>query len=136
VEPPPRADREHRRSTHSRFPFPVFAAARFARTSSPATRFERLVPSYPDALPAAPADVLLRVPLGLQPRRAPCLLAVTLLTAAIGAFEALLFSMMAHVVDLLGATPPAELWARDGARWPAGRGAGGQHRRGGAAGHW
>jgi ATP-binding cassette, subfamily B, multidrug efflux pump len=31
----------------------------------------------------------------------PYLLAVTLFTAAIGAFEALLFSMMAHVVDVL-----------------------------------
>jgi ATP-binding cassette subfamily B multidrug efflux pump len=44
----------------------------------------------------------------------PLLLLVTLFTAAIGAFEALLFSMMAHVVDLLAKTPPAELWQRHG----------------------
>ncbi len=43
----------------------------------------------------------------------PYLLAVTLFTAAIGAFEALLFSMMAHVVDLLAKTPAAELWPRE-----------------------
>ncbi|MBL8305358.1 MAG: ABC transporter ATP-binding protein [Rubrivivax sp.] len=35
-------------------------------------------------------------------------------TAAIGAFEALLFSMMAHVVDVLGQVAPADLWALHG----------------------
>ena len=42
------------------------------------------------------------------------LLVVTLLCAAIGAFEALLFSMMAHVVDVLGRVKPADLWADQG----------------------
>jgi hypothetical protein len=44
----------------------------------------------------------------------PLLLVLTLLTAVIGAFEALLFSMMAHMVDLLATVKPAELWAREG----------------------
>jgi ATP-binding cassette subfamily B multidrug efflux pump len=35
-------------------------------------------------------------------------------TAAIGAFEALLFSMMAHVVDLLAKVQPAQLWVEHG----------------------
>ena len=32
----------------------------------------------------------------------------------LGAFEALLFSMMAHVVDMLGQAKPGELWQREG----------------------
>ncbi|HLL17392.1 MAG TPA: ABC transporter ATP-binding protein [Rubrivivax sp.] len=44
----------------------------------------------------------------------PCLLVVALFTASIGAFEALLFSMMAHVVDVLGEVKPHELWQRHG----------------------
>jgi len=35
---------------------------------------------------------------------------LTLLTAAIGAFEALLFSMMGRIVDWLAAVAPARLW--------------------------
>ncbi len=76
--------------------------------------FERLVHPYPDAMPPPPPDrffpFLWQATKGLR----RYLLLVTLFTASIGAFEALLFSMMAHVVDLLGSTPPAELWARHG----------------------
>jgi ATP-binding cassette subfamily B multidrug efflux pump len=39
---------------------------------------------------------------------------MTLLTALIGAFEALLFAMMGKVVDWLATIPPAELWSREG----------------------
>jgi ATP-binding cassette, subfamily B, multidrug efflux pump len=35
---------------------------------------------------------------------------MTVFTAAIGVFEALLFSMLGNVVDWLGAVPPAKLW--------------------------
>ncbi len=78
-------------------------------------RFERLVEAYPQPLPEVPPKGLLPFLWHASRGSRPWLLAVTLLTAAIGAFEALLFSMMAHVVDLLAATPPAELWARHGA---------------------
>jgi ATP-binding cassette subfamily B multidrug efflux pump len=44
----------------------------------------------------------------------PYLLLVTVFTAAIGAFEALLFSMMAHVVDMLAKVQPTQLWAEHG----------------------
>jgi ATP-binding cassette subfamily B multidrug efflux pump len=43
----------------------------------------------------------------------PLVLYMMLCTAAIGAFEALLFSMLGHVVDWLGAVRPTELWARE-----------------------
>ena len=76
--------------------------------------FERLVHPYPQAMPPPPPPrffaFLWQASHGLR----RYLLLVTLFTAAIGAFEALLFGMMAHVVDLLGATPAAELWARHG----------------------
>jgi len=70
------------------------------------------VQPYPDALPPPPparfAHFLWECTRGMR----PLLLGVTLVSALIGAFEALLFSMMAHVVDVLAQVPPAELWAR------------------------
>ena len=44
----------------------------------------------------------------------PYILAMTLLTAVIGAFEALLFAMMGKVVDWLSKVPPEQLWEREG----------------------
>lgn len=77
-------------------------------------RFERLVQTYPDALPPPPPPrffaFLWEGTRGVR----PWLLLVTLFTAAIGAFEALLFGMMAHVVDALGRLKPDELWAAEG----------------------
>ncbi|MBU6257990.1 MAG: ABC transporter ATP-binding protein [Burkholderiales bacterium] len=76
--------------------------------------FESLVHPYPDAAPApAPAGFfafLWECARGLR----RYLLLVALCTAAIGAFEALLFSMMAHVVDVLGRVKPADLWREQG----------------------
>ncbi len=77
-------------------------------------RFETLVHPYPDVLPPPPPTrffaFLWECTRGLR----PLMLWLTLLTAGIGAFEALLFSMLANVVDLLGAVKPAELWQRHG----------------------
>ena len=42
------------------------------------------------------------------------LLATTLLTAVIGAFEALLFSFLGSIVDWLSKVQPAQLWAQEG----------------------
>ena len=74
-------------------------------------RFENLVHPYPDALPPPPPSrffgFLWECTRGLR----GLLLALTLCTAAIGAFEALLFSMMAHVVDLLGKSVATQFWA-------------------------
>ena len=41
------------------------------------------------------------------------ILGMTLLTAAIGVFEALLFAVLGHVVDWLSHVPPGELWTRE-----------------------
>jgi ATP-binding cassette subfamily B multidrug efflux pump len=76
--------------------------------------FERLVDPYPPQPPADPPQSFFAFLWACTKGARPFLLLVTLFTAAIGAFEALLFSMMAHVVDLLGKTPPAELWQRHG----------------------
>jgi ATP-binding cassette subfamily B multidrug efflux pump len=82
----------------------------------PFKRFEALVPSFPQAeprpLPTTFFAFLWENTRGMR----GLLLVLTLLTAVIGAFEALLFSILAHVVDLLAATPPAELWAREGTK--------------------
>ena len=74
------------------------------------TWFERLIHPYPDAPPATPPRgffaFLWECTRGLR----RYLLGMTLLTAAIGAFEALLFSMMGHIVDWLAEVKPADLW--------------------------
>jgi ATP-binding cassette subfamily B multidrug efflux pump len=78
-------------------------------------RFERLVQPYPDALPPPPPKSFFNFLWECSEGVRPYLALVTLFTAAIGAFEALLFSMMAHIVDLLGKTQPALLWQQHGA---------------------
>jgi ATP-binding cassette, subfamily B, multidrug efflux pump len=76
--------------------------------------FESLVHPYPDApprdLPKSFFAFLWQCTLGLR----RYLVLVALFTAAIGAFEALLFSMMAHVVDVLAKVKPADLWREHG----------------------
>jgi len=75
-------------------------------------RFERLVDPYPETAGSAPPPgffaFLWRCADGLRPH----LLAVTLFTAGIAAAEALLFSLMASLVDWLSTIQPAELWSR------------------------
>jgi len=72
--------------------------------------FESLLRPYPDAPPAG-------LPRGLLPFLWACtrgmrgyLLTMTAATALIGAFEALLFSMLGHVVDWLAKVPASQLW--------------------------
>jgi len=77
-------------------------------------RFERLVHPYPEALPPPPPTQFFAFLWACSHGVRPWLLLVTIFTAAIGAFEALLFSMMAHVVDLLAKVQPAQLWVEHG----------------------
>ena len=77
-------------------------------------RFEQLVQPYPDAMPSAPPKTFFAFLWECTHGVRPYLVLLTFFTAAIGAFEALLFSMMAHVVDLLASTKPAELWHQHG----------------------
>ena len=77
-------------------------------------RFESLVQPYPDAPPpAAPRGFFAFMWMCSEGVRG-WILAMTLLTAAIGAFEALLFAMLGRIVDWLGATPPAQVWSEHG----------------------
>jgi len=72
--------------------------------------FERLVDPYPEAPPATPPRGFFAFVWACSQGLRKYVLAMTLLTAAIGAFEALLFSMMGHIVDWLAAVEPARLW--------------------------
>ena len=76
--------------------------------------FERLVPAYPnDAVKPWP-DKLLPFLWACTQGLRPHLFLMMFLAASIGAFEALLFGMMAHVVDVLGRVAPAALWHDQG----------------------
>ena len=72
--------------------------------------FEQRVDPYPPGEPATPprafAAFLWAATEGLR----PLILGMTLCTAGIGVFEALLFAMLGNVVDWLTQTPVAELW--------------------------
>ena len=76
--------------------------------------FERLVLPYPDAEPTPPPKQFFRFMWACTRGLRPYLLAMTLFTAVIGAFEALLFAFLGRIVDWLGATTPARLWADQG----------------------
>ncbi len=75
--------------------------------------FENRVTSYPETAPEAPPKnffaFLWRCSEGLR----PYILAMTLCTALIGAFEALLFAMLGRVVDWLTALEPGRLWTEE-----------------------
>ncbi len=76
--------------------------------------FEKLLHPYPDTAPTPPPKGLLPFLWHSTRGLRPWLLAMTLLTAGIGAFEALLFSMLGRIVDWLAAVAPARLWAEQG----------------------
>jgi ATP-binding cassette subfamily B multidrug efflux pump len=76
--------------------------------------FENRVDPYPDAPPApAPRGFLAFLWAGTEGMR-PFIAAMALLTATIGAFEALLFAMLGRIVDWLAAVEPARLWQSEG----------------------
>ncbi len=76
--------------------------------------FERRVATYPAAEPVPLPRTFFAFLWACAQGIRPWLFGLTLLTACIGAFEALLFSMLAHIVDLLGSTPRERLWAEHG----------------------
>ncbi|MGI2323640.1 MULTISPECIES: ABC transporter ATP-binding protein [Methylococcus] len=72
--------------------------------------FEKLLHPFPEAAPV-------RLPQGLLPFLWACtaglrgfISGMMLLTAGIGVFEAMLFSMLGNIVDWLGRIPPERLW--------------------------
>jgi ATP-binding cassette, subfamily B, multidrug efflux pump len=76
--------------------------------------FENLATPFPEALISTPPKSFWAFAWGCTQGLRPFLIGMTLLTAAIGAFEALLFAMMGKVVDWLAKIPPAELWNLQG----------------------
>jgi ATP-binding cassette, subfamily B, multidrug efflux pump len=73
--------------------------------------FEKLVHPYPEAEPAPPPKQFFAFMWACTNGLRPYILAMTLLTAAIGVLEAMLFSMLGHIVDVLSKLAPATLWA-------------------------
>ena len=76
--------------------------------------FEKLVEPYPAGEPTTPPTRFFAFLWACTRGLRPYLLAMTLCTAAIGMFEALLFAFLGRVVDWLGATTPDRLWAEQG----------------------
>jgi ATP-binding cassette, subfamily B, multidrug efflux pump len=72
--------------------------------------FEKLVYPYPDAEPTPPPNTFFAFMWACTRGLRPYILAMTLLTAAIGVLEAMLFSMLGHVVDVLSKLSPSTLW--------------------------
>jgi ATP-binding cassette subfamily B multidrug efflux pump len=75
--------------------------------------FERLVDPYPEALPGTPPRGFFAFLWWCSKGLRKYLLATTLLTAVIGAFEALLFSFLGSIVDWLAKVEPAQLWTKE-----------------------
>jgi ATP-binding cassette subfamily B multidrug efflux pump len=75
--------------------------------------FERLVFPYPDTAVRIPPKGFFAFAWEATEGVRRYLVAMTLLTAAIGAFEALLFAILGKVVDWLNEIPPAQLWERE-----------------------
>jgi len=73
--------------------------------------FEKLVDPYPESPPQATPDTFAAFMWSATKGLRPYMLAMTMCTAAIGVFEAYLFSMLGNVVDLLAKTAPAQLFA-------------------------
>nr|WP_259374372.1 ABC transporter ATP-binding protein [Calidifontimicrobium sp. SYSU G02091] len=71
-----------------------------------------MVSPYPDAPPAPPPRGFVAFMWACSEGLRPWILAMALLTALVGAFEAMLFAMLGRVVDWLGATAPGQLWAQ------------------------
>ena len=75
--------------------------------------FEKLVNPFPsDIVGTPPKDFWAfawRCTKGMRPQ----IISMTLLTALIGAFEALLFAMMGTVVDWLAKIQPDQFWAQE-----------------------
>ena len=76
--------------------------------------FEKLVDPYPEGAPSTPPRRLIPFLWACTRGLRPYIAAMTLFTAAIGVFEALLFAMMGKLVDWLAAVQPDRLWADEG----------------------
>jgi ATP-binding cassette, subfamily B, multidrug efflux pump len=76
------------------------------------TYFEKLVDPYPDTEAAPPPKTLLSFLWQTAEGTKRYVLIVTLLTAVVGFFEAILFSMLGSIVDWLSKVEPSQLWSQ------------------------
>jgi ATP-binding cassette, subfamily B, multidrug efflux pump len=76
-------------------------------------RFEKLVFPYPEGAPRSPPRGFIAFMWACSQGMRPILLGMTLATAVIAVFEAMLFAMLGRVVDWLGNVEPSQLWARE-----------------------
>ncbi len=76
--------------------------------------FEKLVQPYPEAPPTIPPRGFFAFLWDGTRGMRPYLALMTLSTAAIGAFEALLFGFLGSIVDRLASVAPARLWVDEG----------------------
>ena len=76
--------------------------------------FERLVDPYPQEAPTVPPQDFWPFMWACTKGMRAYMVILTLFTAAIGAFEALLFAFMGRILDWLAEVPPAQLWQREG----------------------
>jgi ATP-binding cassette subfamily B multidrug efflux pump len=73
--------------------------------------FESLVHPYPESAPPVPPRRFFAFLWSATDGLRPFILGMTLCTALIGVFEAMLFSMLGRVVDWLAASSPANFWS-------------------------
>ena len=76
--------------------------------------FEKLLHPYPEAEPPLPPKGFFAFVWACTRGLRGYIAALALLSAAISAYEALLFSMLGHIVDWLGRVQPASLWDEQG----------------------
>jgi ATP-binding cassette, subfamily B, multidrug efflux pump len=75
--------------------------------------FERLVSPFPDTPPEQPPGGFFPFVWAASKGLRGLIAVMALLTAAIGAFEAILFAMLGNVVDWLSTVPPEQLWQQE-----------------------
>jgi ATP-binding cassette subfamily B multidrug efflux pump len=75
--------------------------------------FERLVPPFPDGPPDQPPEGFFAFIWSATQGIRGLILLLAILTALIGAFEALLFAMLGNIVDWLSKVPPHLLWQQE-----------------------
>ncbi len=81
--------------------------------------FESFVNPYPEGAQATPPRGFFAFVLACSQGLRGYIAAMTLLTAAIGAFEALLFAMLGRIVDWLAKVEPGRLWTDHGGQLTA-----------------
>jgi ATP-binding cassette subfamily B multidrug efflux pump len=75
--------------------------------------FERLVPPFPDGPPDQPPEGFFAFIWSATRGIRGLIVLLAVLTALIGAFEALLFAMLGNIVDWLSKVPPHLLWHQE-----------------------